>query len=105
MTAVAGEPIRLRAYDKMRAQVAGQAVKFKDVALTIADVDAASRLTQKINRLPQTIQPSHAFFLLNGNTRRIDPSLESRRPLEFLPRPEFHSGQPERQTVRRNREA
>lgn len=49
VVAIARKPVRLHTHDKMRAQVVGQAVKFENVALAIADVDAAIRFTEKPN--------------------------------------------------------
>jgi hypothetical protein len=80
--AIASKPVRLHTHDKVRAQVVGQAVKLENVALAIADVDAAIRSAEKTNRLPQIFQPPHAFLLLDGNSRRIDLPLERRRSLE-----------------------
>jgi hypothetical protein len=88
--AVASEPIRLHTHDKMSSQFLGQTVKFKNVALAIADVDTAGGFVQKSNRLPQIIQPPHAFFLFDRNSRRIDFPLKRRCPLEFLAGPKFH---------------
>ena len=105
VVAIASKPVRLHTHDKVRAQVVGLAVKFENVALAIADVDAAVWFAEKTNRLPQIVQPPHAFLFLDGNSRRIDLSLERRRSLEFLAGPEFHGGQPERQSACRDRKA
>jgi hypothetical protein len=69
--AIPSKPIRLHTHDKVRAQVVGQAVEFENVALAIANVDAATRFAEKTNRLPQIVQPPQAFLLLDGNSRRI----------------------------------
>jgi hypothetical protein len=61
----------------------GPAVKFENVALVIADVNAATRFAEKTNRLPQIFQPPYAF-LLDGDSRRIDLPLERRRSVYFL---------------------
>jgi hypothetical protein len=49
MIAIAGKPVGLHPHDKVRAEVTGQTVEFEDVALAIADVDAASGLAEQIN--------------------------------------------------------
>ena len=49
MIAIASKPIGLRSYDKVRAQIMGQTVEFVDVALAIADVDAATGFAEEVN--------------------------------------------------------
>jgi hypothetical protein len=60
--AIASKPVRLHTHDKVRAQVVGQAVKFENIALAIADVDAAIWFAEKTNRLP-TMQIRNALVL------------------------------------------
>jgi len=39
MSAVAGQPVRAGTYQKMRAELAGSAKQFKDVAFPVTDMD------------------------------------------------------------------
>src|SRR5882724_5652449 len=89
----------------MRSGLLGCAEKLVDVALAIIDMDASSRVTEKLGGLLDIFQPSDAFLLLDGNARRIDLLLERRGPFEFLPGPEFDGRQPEWQPFGRHREA
>ena len=68
-------------------------------------MDASSWIFQELRRLLQVLQPSDAFLLLDGNSRRVDLFLERGGPFEFLSGPEFDGRQPERQPLGCYREA
>src|SRR5690606_27822115 len=53
----------------------------------------------------QIVEPAHAFLLLDWHACRVDLALERGGPLEFGARPELGRCQPERQTIRRDRQA
>src|ERR1700728_585442 len=76
-----------------------------NVALPIADMHAASRITEQLGGLTQVLQPADALLLLNRHARRVDPALQSIGAMEFVPAPELDSRQSERQTISRNHQA
>jgi hypothetical protein len=79
---------------EMRSGFLGRAEKLVDIALAIADVDASSRVTEKLRGLLDILQPPDAFLLLDWNARRIDLLLERGGPFEFLSGPEFDGASP-----------
>src|SRR5712691_7538032 len=103
--AVSSQAIDTCPDQKMRSDLLCGAEKLVDVALAITNMDASSRITQKLSGLLQIFQPADAFLFLDGNSRRIDLFLERGGPFEFLPSPEFDGRQPEWNTLDRNREA
>ena len=105
MTAVASQTVDTCPDQEVRSDLLGRAEKFVDVALAITDMDASSRIVQKLRRLLQVLQPPDAFLLLDGNARRVDLFLERGGPFEFLSGPELDGRQPERQPLGRHREA
>lgn len=96
---VAGQPIDATAHDEVRAEVVSQAKQLVDVALAVADMDAAARRPEQRRRLTQVLQPAKALLLLDRHAGRIDLALECVRAFELFPRPELHCSQPEWQTV------
>src|SRR5215470_19652471 len=69
---------------EMRSGFLGRAEKLVDIALAIADVDASSRVTEKLRGLLDILQPPDAFLLLDWNARRIDLLLERGGPFELF---------------------
>src|SRR5215469_11049804 len=99
MLAVAGKTIDTSAYDKVSVGFVCLTKKFIDIALTVGDMNT-SWSVEKVCRLTEVRQPSHTFFLLDGNSRRIDLLLERVGALKFLSGPEFNGRQAERKPVR-----
>jgi hypothetical protein len=56
---------------EMRSGFLRRAEKLVNVALAITDMDASSRITEKLRGLLDIFQPPDAFLLLDGNARRI----------------------------------
>ena len=72
-----------RTDEEVRTQLLGQAVKFVDVAFSVADMNAARRIAELLDRLPQIVEPAHAFLFLDWNPGRIDLLLQRGRSLEL----------------------
>lgn len=103
--AVTGKAINNSADDEVTAKLAAEAIELVDIALTVADMDAAIRSPQQLNRLAQIVEPADAFLRLDRHPRRIDPTLELRRALELVPAPELHCRQSQGKPLGRHREA
>ena len=100
-----GEAVDAGADQEVRAQVLRQAEELVDVALAIADVDAALRRADQLGRAAQVVEPADALLLVDRHAGRVDLPLQRRRALELVPRPDLHRGEAERQPVGRDREA
>ena len=83
MLAVPGKTINTSAYDKVSLGFVCLAKKFIDIALAVGDMNTSFRSAEKVCRLTEVRQPSYTFFLFDGNSRRIDPLLESVGTLKF----------------------
>ena len=83
MLAVAGQAIDTSAYDKVSVGFMSFTKKFIDIALAVGDMNTSFRSAEKVCRLTEVRQPSYTFFLFDGNSRRIDPLLESVGTLKF----------------------
>src|SRR6266566_4877662 len=84
---VTSQPVDTGPNQEMRSDLLCRAEKLVDIALAITDMDASSWIIQKFRRLLQIVQPSDAFLLLDGYSRRVDLLLERGGPFEFLPSP------------------
>jgi len=91
-----------QALDDIGADFLCGAKELVDVVLTIADVNAAARISNELRRLAHIRQPPDAFLALNGNTRRIDVTLERRCSLKLRARPKFDGDKAKRQTLGRH---
>jgi hypothetical protein len=96
---VARQTIYARADDEMGAEVPGEAEQLVDVALAVADVDAASRVAEETHRPPEAVEPADALLSLDRHAGGVDHPLERRRSPELRPRPDFHGCHPERHAV------
>src|SRR5215472_8045165 len=100
MLAVAGQTIDTSAYHKVGVRFVCLTKKLIDTALTVGDMNTSFRGAEKVCRLTEVRQPSYTFFLFDGNSRRIDPLLESVGTLKFLSAPEFDGRQAEAKSFR-----
>ncbi len=85
--------IHASAHQEMRANCFCSAEELVNIALPVADVNAAFRIVQKGRGLLQILQPADAFLLFNRHARGIDFLLESVAACEFALRPELHGRQ------------
>nr|WP_247892731.1 hypothetical protein [Azospirillum baldaniorum] len=102
--ATKGEPIDAGPHQEMRAHLLSQAEQLVDVALAIANVDAASRIAEQFRGPAQVLQPADTLLLLDGNPRRVDLSLEGGGSLELGPGPELDRAEPQGKTLGRGRQ-
>ena len=93
VAAIASQTIHAGTDKEMRANVLRCAEQLVDVALTVTNVDATLRLTEKRRRLPQVFQPAIAFLFLDRLTRRIDLFLRCVAALEFAAGLKFYRRQ------------
>ena len=63
VVAVPGQPVDAGPDQEMGSGFPGRAEQLVDVALAIADVDAASRLAEKLRGLLDVLQPADALLL------------------------------------------
>ncbi|MBP1807775.1 hypothetical protein [Rubellimicrobium aerolatum] len=103
VVAAAGEPVDDGAHDEVGAKLAGQAVELIYVALAVADMHAAPRLTQQRDGLPQVLEPADALFGFDQDPRRIDLPLELGCAPELVSVPELDGGKAERKARPRSR--
>ena len=89
----------------MRASRVCSAEELVNIALPVADVDAAFWIVQKGRGLLHILQPADAFLLFNRHSRGIDFLLESVAANEFASRPELHGRQAQGQTFDGHRHA
>ena len=92
-----GEAVDAAADQEVRAQVLRQAEELVDVALAVADVDAALRRADQLGGAAQVVEPADALLLVDRHAGRVDLPLQRRRALELVPRPDFDCGEAERQ--------
>jgi hypothetical protein len=105
MIAISRQAINTGPHQEVGADLLCRAEEFVDVALSVADMNAARRIAQRFSGLPKVLQPTDAFLLFDRNPRQVDLSLESCRSLELLPVPEFDGGQAEGERLGCHREA
>ena len=98
--AVTGAAVGAGPDQEVRTRVVGGAKQFVDVALAVPDVDAAAGFTKKRVGLLEIEQPTQTLFLLDGDARGVDLSLQRVRALELGARPKLHRRQAERQPRR-----
>ena len=103
--AVLGQPVGTAPDEEVGVQLPCQTEQLPDVALAVADVNAACGIAQQFGGLAQVVQPAHALLALNRHARRIDLPPEGVGALELLPGPEPGRGHSQRQTVRGRRQA
>ena len=80
------------------------AEQFIDIAFAIPAMDTASWVTAERRRLSDILQPAKAFFFFNRHACRIDFSFQGIGTFKLAPAPELDRGQPQRQTVGRDRQ-
>src|SRR6266481_2009219 len=97
--------IHASAHQKMRANRFCSAEELVNIALPVADVDAAFWIVQKGRGLLHILQPADAFLLFNRHSRGIDFLLESVATNEFASRPELYGRQAQGQTFGGHRHA
>jgi hypothetical protein len=102
MVSVSGQAIDAGPDQEMSADLLRCAEKFIDIALAVANVNAARRIAQGCGGLLEVFQPADAFLLLDRNPRQVDSLLERRCSLEMLAGPEFDRGQAEWKTFARH---
>ena len=83
MVAVAGEAIDNRTHNEMSPKLLGQTIEFVNIALLVADMNAALGAREQVSRLTQVPQPADAFLPLDGDARRVDFLLSCAVPLNF----------------------
>ncbi|HEY6264681.1 MAG TPA: hypothetical protein VIW93_07755 [Candidatus Acidoferrum sp.] len=105
MFSIPRKAIHASAHQEMRANCFCSAKELVNIALQVADVNAAFRIVQKGRGLLQILQPADAFFLFNRHARGIDFLLESVAAYEFASRPELHSRQAQGQSIGGHRQA
>jgi hypothetical protein len=96
---IAGQAINTGADEEVRTQLLRQAVKFVDVTFSVADMNAARWIAESLDRLPQIVEPAHAFLFLDRNPGRIDLLLQRGRSLELGACPHLDGRQAQRQAV------
>jgi hypothetical protein len=94
MATVAGEPIDAGANEEVRAELLRQAVQLVNVALPVADMHAAPRLSEALDRLSEILEPAHALLLLDWNAGRVDLFLSAAVPLNFFRVQNFTAANP-----------
>src|SRR6185437_5742227 len=82
VVSIACQSIDTRPHQEMGADLLGRAEELINVALTVADMNAARRVAQRCRGLPDVLQPADALLLLDRNARRVNPFLERCRSLE-----------------------
>src|SRR5271156_2931434 len=93
MLAIPRKTIHASAHQEMRANCFCSAEELVNIALPVADVNAAFWIVQKGRRLLQVFQPADAFLLFNRHPRGIDFLLKSVAACEFASRPELRGRQ------------
>ena len=104
VVAIARQPVDAAPDDEVGAELLGGAEQLVDVALAVADMNAACGSTEQCHGLAQVLEPADALLVLDRHPRRIDLALERGRALELLPRPELHGREAQRQALRRHHE-
>src|SRR5689334_6299078 len=81
---ITGQPIDTGAHQKMRACLARDAEELIDVILSVANIDAAPRVTEQRAGLLQARQPADTLLLLDRHPRRVDMALQLACVMERL---------------------
>ena len=84
VVSVPGQPIDAGSDQEVRPELLGQTEQFVDIALAVANVNAAFRGVEQRDRLAHVFQPAEAFLLFDRHARGVDLPLQSGRALEFL---------------------
>jgi putative transposase len=99
------EPVGLHAHQETGLELLRQTEQLVDVALAIADMNAALGRTQQRHRLTQVLEPAVAFLRLDRHPGRVDVPLERPCSLELRARPELRRRQAERRAGERDGQA
>ena len=84
MAAIAGQAINARPNQEMGSDLLCRAKDFIDVALSVADMNAAHRITQCRRGIPEVFQPTDAPFFSMGTRVGLIFFFRASQPLNFF---------------------